>query len=146
MLISDSMPLLWLSYAVLSLVVLATGYMAIRILPRLPRFVVTGMVAGLLWTPAGFTLPMAEGEAPYQGVAPVVMVIAVAVLQHNGSAFAAALPLLVLGCGVGVAIGVMLWAKLPSRSRRSDQENNNNAKSADKPSRNSLRREPTIGG
>ncbi len=41
MLISDSIPLLWLSYAALSLVVLVTGYLGLAFLPRLPRLVIT---------------------------------------------------------------------------------------------------------
>ena len=46
MLFSDSLPQLWLSYGVLSLVVLITGYLGLRLLPLLPRLVLVGVVAG----------------------------------------------------------------------------------------------------
>ena len=122
MLISDSMPLLWLSYLALSLVVLATGYLAIRWLPRLPRFAITGLVAGVLWMPKGFTLAGLEGEAAYEGLAPAVVVSGIAFLQNDGEAFGSALTLLVLGAGLGVAAGVLLWSGLRRRDDRSQED------------------------
>src|SRR5690554_1773680 len=97
MLISDSMPLLWLVYIVLSLVVLATGYMAIRFLPRLPRLVITGAVAGALWMPARFRLPLFEEGEFYTGFAPAVVVSGIAFLQRDGGTMSSALILLILG-------------------------------------------------
>ncbi|MHB0776414.1 hypothetical protein [Halomonas sp. WWR20] len=117
MLISDSLPLLWLSYVVLSLVVLVTGYLGIRFLPRLPRLVVTGLVAGMLWMPAPFSLPVMDTEQAYSGLAPAVVVTAVGVLQHDNGQIASALPLLLVGLGLGGGVGVLLWVW---RRRRDD--------------------------
>jgi hypothetical protein len=115
MLISDSMPLLWLSYMALSLVVLVAGYLGIRWLPRLPRFVLTGVVAGLVWMPAGFTLSRMKGEAPYEGRAPAVMVSAIAFLQDDVGKLSKVGVLLLLGVGLGAAVGVLLWSWLRRR-------------------------------
>ena len=141
MLISDSIPLLWLVYVALSLLVLATGYLAIRWLPRLPRFVVTGMVAGMLWMPAGFTLPMLE-DTVYEGLAPAVVVVGVAVLQGAWGDFSAALPLLLLGLGFGAGAGVLLWGWL---RRRDGQNPNDNNSGGGKTPVADKRREPVIG-
>lgn len=108
MLISDSMPLLWLVYGLLSLVVLVTGYLGIRFLPRLPRCLVTGVVAGLIWIPGRFSLPISESET-YTGMAPAIMVAAVAFLQEEGGAFGSASLMLLMGAALGVALGVVLW-------------------------------------
>lgn len=144
MLISDSMPLLWLSYVALSLVVLVTGYLAIRWLPRLPRFVVTGLVAGMLWIPASFTLPMPENEAPYEGMAPAVVVASVAFLQSDAGAMAGALALTLLGAGLGAGVGVLLWAGL--RRRGGDNNDNGAAGNGGRQATSAnTRREPMIG-
>lgn len=142
MLISDSIPLLWLSYVALSLVVLVTGYLAIRWLPRLPRFVITGMVAGMLWMPAGFTIPVLEDEV-YNGLAPAIVVAAVAVLQNAWGDFGAALPLLLLGLGLGVGAGVLLWGWL--RRRNEPDSHDDTSGGGGKTPLADKRREPVIG-
>lgn len=108
MLISDSMPLLWLVYVLLSLVVLVTGYLGIRFLPRLPRLVITAVVAGVIWMPARFSLPLLEEEL-HTGVAPAIMVAAIAFLQGEGGAFRSALLMLAMGVILGIAVGAVLW-------------------------------------
>lgn len=143
MLISDSIPLLWLSYVALSLVVLVTGYLAIRWLPRLPRFVVTGMVAGMLWMPAGFTLPVLE-DSVYSGLAPAVVVVGVAVLQQALGDLGAALPLLLLGIGVGAGAGVLLWVGLRRRDGRQGDDTDAGGGGKKAPA-TEQRREPVIG-
>ncbi|MFC0336139.1 hypothetical protein SAMN05421848_1288 [Kushneria avicenniae] len=100
MLISDSIPLLWLCWFVLSVAVLVFGYFAISFLPRLPRWLVTGAVAGLLWMPAFFSVPGPESQLGYSGWAPSLVVTAVGFLQHNGGQ-------IFLG-GVLMAIGALL--------------------------------------
>lgn len=141
MLISDSIPLLWLCYVALSLVVLGTGYLAIRWLPRLPKFIITGVVAGLVWMPAGFTLARLEDDSTYDGLAPAVVVASVAFLQHDGEAVRGALVLLLLGAGIGAALGVMLGVWL----RRRNAEDNDNAGDSGDPVRTAQdRREPVI--
>lgn len=144
MLISDSMPLLWLSYVALSLVVLVTGYLAIRWLPRLPRFVVTGMVAGMLWMPAGFTLPVLEDQV-YEGLAPAVVVVGVAVLQFAWGDLAAALPLLLLGIGLGAGAGVLIWARLRRRGARDSRDDDAGGGGGGARPAADRRREPVIG-
>ncbi|MGC3874275.1 hypothetical protein ACPF7Z_13515 [Halomonas sp. GXIMD04776] len=142
MLISDSMPLLWLSYLALSLVVLVTGYLSIRWLPRLPRFMITGLVAGVLWMPAEFTLSRLEGQAPYEGLAPAVVVSGIAFLQHASGAFGTALVLLLLGAGLGVALGALLWGWLRQRHPKAEREVETNERSRSAPGQ---RREPMVG-
>lgn len=141
MLISDSMPLLWLIYALLSLVVLGTGYMAIRFLPRLPRLLVTGVVAGALWMPTRFRLPLLEEGEYYTGFAPAVVVSGIAFLQRDASAFSTALILLLLGVGLGAVIGVALWLVW---RRPVERDQPRSPSRPDKPA-NSERREPVIG-
>ncbi|MFC3283420.1 hypothetical protein [Litchfieldella rifensis] len=146
MLISDSIPLLWLTYVLLSLVVLVTGYLGIRFLPFLPRLVITGMVAGSLWMPARFSLPLLEEGEFYTGLAPAVVVAGVSFLQHEGGAFASAMTFLLVGVAIGAATGVALWVLW---RRRGDNDGNGAKKEraprrADKPA-TGKRREPVIG-
>lgn len=150
MLISDSMPLLWLCYAALSLVVLVSGYLAIRWLPRLPRFLITGLVAGMLWMPAGFSLPTLEEGESHAGRAPAVVVASVAYLQQAGDRLGGALELLLLGAGLGAGAGVMLWAWLRQRKAQEGglaQDNADKQASAkdDRPRSAGRRREPQVG-
>ncbi len=100
MLISDSIPLLWLCWFVLSVIVLVFGYLAISFMPRLPRWLIAGGVAGMLWMPAFFSVPGPESELGYSGWAPSLIVTAVGFLQHNGGQ-------VFLG-GVLMAIGALL--------------------------------------
>ncbi len=60
MLFADSMSLLWLSYYGLSLLVLLAVYFALALFPRLPRLVITWCVAGAMWMPANYRLPLVE--------------------------------------------------------------------------------------
>ena len=142
MLISDSIPLLWLIYVALSLVVLMTGYLAIRWLPRLPKFAITGVVAGLVWMPAGFTLTRLEDEATYEGLAPAIVVSSVAFLQSNGEAMRGALVLLLLGAGAGAVAGALLWAWLKRRDTNDNDDAGDGGKQA---TAAKDRREPAIG-
>lgn len=146
MLISDSMPLLWLTYILLSLVVLATGYLGIRFLPLLLRLVITGVVAGVLWMPARFSLPLLEEGEFYTGLAPAVVVAGVSFLQRDGGAFASAMMFLVAGIIMGAATGIALWALLRRYSDNNDDgvKKERTSKRSDKPA-GSKRREPVIG-
>ncbi len=109
MLISDSMSLLWLVYIVLSLVVLLTGYLGLAFLPRLPRLVMTWLVAGVMWVPAHFRLPLLEEGEFYAGFAPAVMVAAVSFLEGNGAALMPSAGLVAVGAGLGCLVGLLLW-------------------------------------
>nr|WP_298412510.1 hypothetical protein [uncultured Halomonas sp.] len=141
MLISDSMPLLWLSYLALSLFVLVTGYLAIRWLPRLPRFAITGLVAGVLWMPAGFTLSRLEGQAPHEGLAPAVVVSGIAFLQNASKTFGRALVLLLLGAGLGIALGALLWGFLRQRRSGAQQQHDGQGRPQ---ATSSQRRDPMV--
>ncbi|RKQ96394.1 hypothetical protein C7446_2995 [Kushneria sinocarnis] len=90
MLISDSLPLLWLCYIVLALIVLITGYLAFSFLPRLPRWVLVGLVAGALLMPAHFTIPGPKEQLGYSGWAPALVVTVVGVLQGKAGQIAGA--------------------------------------------------------
>ncbi|MDI5934026.1 hypothetical protein [Halomonas kalidii] len=103
------MSLLWLSYGFLSLVVVLTGYLGLGFLPRLPRLVTTWLVAGMIWVPARFRLPLLEEGEFYTGFAPAVMVAAVAFLERNASVMVPALLLLVAGGLAGAGVGLLLW-------------------------------------
>jgi len=142
MLISDSMPLLWLSYVALSLVVLVTGYLAIRWLPRLARFVVTGVVAGLIWMPSSFTVALLDTDAVYHGMAPAVVVAGIAFLQGDGAALGGGVAWSLLGAALGAALGVLGWWGL---RRRASQEVNDDDAGGDHDQAPARRREPVIG-
>ncbi|MDR9440493.1 MAG: hypothetical protein RI841_13520 [Halomonas sp.] len=122
MLISDSISLLWLVYIVLSLVVLLTGYLGLAFLPRLPRLVVTWLVAGVMWVPAHFRLPLLEEGEFYSGFAPAVVVGAVAVLEGNGADFMSAAVLVAVGAGLGVMVGLLLWWRGRHRDTLDDDD------------------------
>ncbi|GHC31218.1 hypothetical protein GCM10010082_26890 [Kushneria pakistanensis] len=122
MLISDSIPLLWLCWFVLSVIVLVCGYLAISFLPRLPRWLIAGGVAGMLWMPAFFSVPGPESELGYSGWAPSLIVTAVGFLQHNGGQ--------VLFGGVLMAIGALLGMLVTffiGRRGRHDSEDDDRA-------------------
>lgn len=110
MLLSNSLPQLWLIYGLLSLVVLVTGHLGIRFLPRLPRWVITGVVAGIIWMPASYSLTTLDQAEAHAGIAPAVVVTAVAVLQGKGASLAALL--LVVGAALGALLGVGVWRLL----------------------------------
>lgn len=109
MLFADSTLLLWLSYYGLSLLVIVAVYFAFTFLPRLPRLVLTWAVAGAIWAPASFRLPLIEEGEFYTGWAPSAMVAAVGFLENNGAALRGGLMWLVLGVALSALIGVALW-------------------------------------
>ncbi|WGI24074.1 hypothetical protein QEN58_12050 [Halomonas alkaliantarctica] len=141
MLFANSTPLLWLSYYGLSLLVVVAVYFALTFLPRLPRLVLTWMVAGAIWAPATFRLPLIEEGEFYTGWAPSAMVAAVGFLENNGSALRGGLMWLVLGMALGALIGVALWWwRRPGDDEYAVQEE----ESVDE-SESPRRREPVIG-
>ncbi|WNL41146.1 hypothetical protein RN347_10925 [Halomonas sp. PAMB 3264] len=109
MLFTGSMSLLWLSYYGVSLVVLLAVYFALSFLPRLPRLVLTWGVAGAMWIPARFSLPLIEENEFYTGWAPAAMVSAVGFLEHSASALWGGLVWLLIGIALGACAGVALW-------------------------------------
>lgn len=122
MLFSDSLPQLWLSYGAISLIVLVTGYLGVRLLPLLPRLLLVGAVAGALWMVAPFSLPLLQPGETYSGLAPAIVVMAVGVVQRDGGQIAGALPLLLIGAAIGAALGLGAWRLL--RRRRDDEGGN----------------------
>ncbi|HAA44414.1 MAG: hypothetical protein XD36_2401 [Halomonas sp. 54_146] len=140
MLFADSMSLLWLSYYGLSLLVIVAVYFAFTFLPRLPRLFLTWAIAGAIWAPAGFRLPLIEEGEFYTGWAPAAMVAAVGVLENNGAVLRGGLMWLVLGMALGALVGVALWWwRRPSEPDDIDQETEADD---EQPPR---RREPVIG-
>lgn len=144
MLISDSLPQLWLSYLVLSLLVLVTGYLGVGFLPRLPRWVVTGVVAGMLWAVAPFTAPLAEKGEHYAGLAPAVVVTAVGALQGDGNQLAVATPLLLIGMALGGVLGALLWFWRRRRDTDGDDAPRSGRREASRGDDASQRREPVL--
>jgi len=122
MLFSDSLPQLWLSYGVLSLIVLVTGYLGVRFLPLLPRLILLGVVAGGLWMVAPFSVPLLQPGETYSGLAPAVVVMAVGVVQHDGGQVAGALPLLLVGAAIGAVLGLVAWRLLARRRDNGDDD------------------------
>ncbi|PKG47788.1 hypothetical protein [Halomonas sp. MES3-P3E] len=141
MLFANSTSLLWLSYYGLSLLVIVAVYFAFVFLPRLPRLVLTWAVAGAIWAPAGFRLPLIEEGEFYTGWAPSAMVAAVGFLENNGSALRGGLMWLVLGMALGALIGVALWWW--RRSSNAEYVTQEEEPNDDQPP--SRRREPVIG-
>jgi len=135
MLFSDSLPQLWLSYGVLSLVVLVTGYLGVRLLPLLPRLVLVGVVAGGLWMVAPFSLPLLQPGETYSGLAPAIVVMAVGVLQRDGGQVAGAFPLLLVGAAVGAALGVLAWRLLRRRRDDGDDDRGSGKRASTPPGR-----------
>ncbi|RUR29810.1 hypothetical protein [Vreelandella nanhaiensis] len=109
MLFANSMSLLWLTYYGISLLVVVAIYFGLTFLPRLPRLVVTWGMAGAMWAPAMFRLPLIEEGEFYTGWAPAAMVAAVGFLEHDVNALRASLLCLVAGIAIGTVIGVALW-------------------------------------
>jgi hypothetical protein len=109
MLFADSMSLLWFSYYGLSLLVLLAVYFGLAFLPRLPRLIVTWGVAGAMWMPASYRLPLVEEGEFYSGWAPSAMVAAVGFFEHSASALRNGLLWSVLGVALGAGIGIALW-------------------------------------
>ncbi|AJY50202.1 MULTISPECIES: hypothetical protein [Halomonadaceae] len=141
MLFANSTSLLWLSYYGLSLLVIVAVYFALTFLPRLPRLVLTWAVAGAIWAPASFRLPLIEEGEFYTGWAPSAMVAAVGFLENNGSALRGGLMWLVLGMALGALIGVALWWW--RRSSNAEYVTQEEEPNDDQPP--SRRREPVIG-
>ncbi|MDR5901154.1 MULTISPECIES: hypothetical protein [Halomonas] len=141
--ITESMSLLWLSYGVLSLVILLTGYLGLAFLPRLLRLPITWLVAGVMWMPARFQLPLLEDGDVYTGFAPAVVVAAVAFLERNADALMPALVLTLLGAGLGALFGLLLWwrGRGPSKSVSPGEPENG----AGVGPRGAVRREPVVG-
>lgn len=93
---SNSLPQLWLYYAVLSLVVLGAGYFAIGFVPRILRWTIVGLVAGAIWMPWYFSSPATVDIESYSGIAPAIIVAALGVLAGQ-----------LKGALVGVVIGAV---------------------------------------
>lgn len=140
--ITESMSLLWLSYGVLSLVILITGYLGLAFLPRILRLPITWLVAGVMWMPSRFQLPLIEEGDVYTGLAPAVVVATVAFLERNAEGLVPALTLTLLGAGLGTLVGLMLWWFGRRRSEPATRE----AHEGDADDRRGAeRREPVIG-
>ncbi|ART64134.1 hypothetical protein [Kushneria marisflavi] len=129
MLISDSIPLLWLCWFVLSVAVLVFGYFAISFLPRLPRWLVTGAVAGLLWMPAFFSVPGPQSELGYSGWAPSLVVTAVGFLQHNGGQILFGGALMAIGAVLGMLVTFFIGRR--GRHDHDDDDRSGNARNRD---------------
>ncbi|HBA00185.1 MAG TPA: hypothetical protein DCX04_13495 [Halomonas sp.] len=128
MLFADSMSLLWFSYYGLSLLVLLAVYFALSFLPRLPRLVMTWCVAGAMWMPANYRVPLVDEGSFYTGWAPSAMVAAVGFFEHSASAMRNGLLWAVLGVALGAGIGIALWwrrrpsAVEPTPRRQAEEE------------------------
>ncbi|WP_205599105.1 hypothetical protein [Halomonas faecis] len=146
MLTSDSMTLLWLTYLGLSLVVLLTGYLGLAFLPRLLRLPITWAVAGVLWIPTRFRLPLLDEGEFYTGMAPAVVVASVAFLERNAEVLLSSGLLVGAGAGLGVALGLLQWwawrrsEEAPAASQTRTRQDGSGAASAGQG-----RREPMIG-
>ncbi|MDN3520502.1 hypothetical protein [Halomonas ramblicola] len=143
--ITDSMTLLWLSYGLLSLVVLLTGYLGLAFLPRLLRLPITWLVAGVMWMPARFRLPLLEEGEFYTGFAPAVVVAVVAFLERNAGVMTFALVLTVLGAALGAAFGLLLWWRGRHRGDYVDRDDDEDETPATPRRGGAQRREPMIG-
>lgn len=121
MLVEESMSLLWASYYGISLLVFVAVYLTLVILPRFFRLLLTWMVAGAMWAPARFSLPLVEEGEFYTGWAPSAMVTAVGFLEGNTSAFKEGLLWLLIGISLGALMGLALWwVRRPSSTVESD--------------------------
>lgn len=143
--ITDSMTLLWLSYGFLSLVVLLTGYLGLAFLPRLLRLVITWLVAGVMWMPARFRLPLIEEGEFYTGFAPAAVVALVAFLERNAAVMLPALLLVAVGALAGTAFGLLLWWRGRHRGDYVDMDEDDAPAPRHPQGGEGERREPVIG-
>ncbi len=140
--ITESMTLLWLSYGFLSLVVLLTGYLGLAFLPRLLRLVITWMVAGIMWVPARFQLPLLEEGEFYTGFAPAVVVALVRFLEGGTALMMSALTLTLMGAAGGILVGLLLWWRGRHQGDYVDMDEGDQPPTQGSPGE---RREPVIG-
>ncbi len=140
--ITESMTLLWLVYGFLSLVVLLTGYLGLAFLPRLLRLTITWMVAGMMWVPTRFQMPLMEEGEFYTGMAPAAMVAAVGFLERSSTLMMPALLLTLAGAAAGAAFGLLLWWRGRPRNGAAEADE---AEQAAPARRGAERREPVIG-
>ena len=146
MLTSDSMSLLWLTYLGLSLIVLLTGYLGLAFLPRLLRLPITWAVAGMLWVPTRFRLPLVEEGEFYTGMAPALVVASVAFLERNGAVLTTSGLLVVAGASLGVALGLaQWWAFRPGDTYRDMDDAGRDGRDGRQSREPRERREPVIG-
>ncbi|TFH85560.1 hypothetical protein EQG41_16615 [Billgrantia azerbaijanica] len=146
MLTSDSMTLLWLTYLGLSLVVLLTGYLGLAFLPRLVRLPITWAVAGVMWIPMRFHLPLVEEGEFYTGLAPAVVVAGVAFLENNAGGLLSSGLLVAAGAGLGAALGLLQWwAFRPDGEEQARGDKDAPRGNGPAPSTSRQRREPVIG-
>lgn len=149
MLTTDSMSLLWLTYLGLSLVILVTGYLGLAFLPRLLRLPLTWAVAGILWVPTRFRLPLVEEGEFYTGMAPAVVVAAVAFLERNSAAMLSSALLVAAGAGLGIALGLLQWWMLRPADEYAqiddDDNNGRDGRDGGQSREPRERREPMIG-
>ena len=161
MLATDSMPLLWLSYLALSLIVLVSGYLGLAFLPRLLRLPIAWLVAGMLWMPTRFQLPLIEEGEFYTGLAPAIVVATVALLDGNGTVLMSSGLLVAAGALLGMALGVLqAWwlqkrriaadeAREGTEEKRQGRMRDNNNRRRERSGRSSSapprRQEPKIG-
>ncbi|MFC2991445.1 hypothetical protein [Halomonas tibetensis] len=141
--ITDSMTLLWLVYVVLSLVVLLTGYLGLAFLPRLLRLPITWLVAGVMWVPTRFRMPLLEEGEFYTGLAPAVVVALVGFLEGDNGLMLPAMMLTAAGAAGGVAFGLLLAWRGRGRDDYVDMDDNED--DAPPARRGGGRREPIIG-
>ncbi|MCA1770084.1 MAG: hypothetical protein LC652_09130 [Halomonas sp.] len=141
--ITDSMTLLWLVYVVLSLVVLLTGYLGLAFLPRLLRLPITWLVAGVMWVPTRFRMPLLEEGEFYTGLAPAVVVTLVGFLEGDNGLMLPAMMLTAAGAAAGVAFGLLLAWRGRGRDDYLDMDDNED--DAPPARRGGGRREPIIG-
>ncbi|PMR72270.1 hypothetical protein [Billgrantia endophytica] len=145
---TDSMPLLWLTYLGLSLLVLVAGYLGLAFLPRVLRLPIAWAVAGVLWVPTRFRLPLVEEGEFYTGMAPAVVVATVAILERNSSVFTSSALLVAAGGGLGLAVGLLQWRMLrpgAGYGEKNEKNDRRNGRGAGKSREPRERREPNIG-
>jgi hypothetical protein len=161
MLTSDSMSLLWLTYLGLSLVVLIAGYLGLAFLPRMLRLPITWAVAGIMWMPTRFRLPLIEEGEFYTGMAPAVVVATVAILERNASVLMSSGLLVAAGALLGMAVGILqVWllrtndvpeegAKQRNQDKQQGRKQDNNRRrdghGGGQPHAPRKRREPKVG-
>ena len=140
MLVFDSLPILWMQYLAVSLIVLVTGWFGTRWLPKALQGTLVGMVAGLCWMPWGFYETATATDDSFGGVAPAIIIAAVDVLRHR---MGSALLVTVLAAGIGAAVGWLFGSWYASRSML---KRRHASSSGERPTSSSRyeRREPTL--
>lgn len=140
MLVSDSLPILWMQYFALSFIVLVTGAFGTRWLPKTLQWTLVGLVAGICWMPWSFHETATATQDSFGGMAPAIIIAVIDVLRHR---IGSALLVTLLAGVIGAVLGMLIGARRAARHMPVDHDDGASRSTVSRAGR-SERREPTL--